>query len=380
MLLLLSFVSGCTASKTEKIPIEEEGHILIEIENESYALKLKELWKKKYPNKKNAIEFHISPYMPHKKITADIIWTNDLEVLDIDSKLQSISIEEEYNVAKHFIRKEIEHVFLPVCAKGKLFLYNEQTLNEKGYTIEDLKSFESIIEKNISYFHSHDLDYIYPFIGDGFLEQDKEAIENYPDKEVFHVQIDNYKKLYHDAHFMDDIFLNTNFFLDDIYPCGLFDSEVSIENTNLYKQQKLHYTAMPTWSDQQLHPACITYGFAMNKQSKYPGLIQAFLELVKSKEGMQALVESTISVPLIKEEDIDDFYIYDHTKKEKIFAMNSSALYPFISLNDTNQNLYSILDNTNITGILQNYICSNQSSNSVYEEVYESMHKFLDDS
>lgn len=379
--MFMYLASGCTAAtKIEKLPMEDNGRIIVEVENEDYALKLKELWNKRYPNKQSAIIFRISPYMPHKELDADIIWTNDLVALQLTSKLQNIPIQEEYKIEKHLVRKELEHIFVPVCAKGKLFLYNEQTLHEKGKKIEDLESFESMMENHISYYHSHDLDYIYPFIKDGFIMQDKRKQENYPDKEIFSVQIDHYKKLYHDAHFKDDIYLQPNFFFDDTYPCGLFDSEVSIENTEPYKQQKLHYMPMPTWNDQQLHPACVTYGFAVNKKSKYPGLIQAFLEMIKSKEGIQALADSQVSVPLIKEEDLDDFYIFDHTRKEKILAMNASELYPLIQIRNTNKNLYSILQNVDITGILQNYICSKQSSLHVYEEIYEHMQHFLDDS
>ena len=71
--------SGCTAAtKIEKLPMEDNGRIIVEVENEDYALKLKELWNKRYPNKQSAIIFRISPYMPHKELDADIIWTNDL--------------------------------------------------------------------------------------------------------------------------------------------------------------------------------------------------------------------------------------------------------------------------------------------------------------
>ena len=76
----------------------------------------------RYPNKQSAIIFHISPYMPHKELDADILWTNDLEALQITSKLQSVPIQEEYKIEKHLVRKELEHIFVPVCAKGKLFL------------------------------------------------------------------------------------------------------------------------------------------------------------------------------------------------------------------------------------------------------------------
>ncbi len=87
--------------------------------------------------------------MPHKELDADIIWTNDLEALQLTSKLQNIPIQEEYKIEKHLVRKELEHIFVPVCAKGKLFLYNEQTLHEKGKKIEDLESFESMMENHI---------------------------------------------------------------------------------------------------------------------------------------------------------------------------------------------------------------------------------------
>ena len=152
--------------------------------------------------------------MPHKELDADILWTNDLEALQITSKLQSVPIQEEYKNRKTSSKKRTRNIyFVPVCAKGKnFFLYNEQTLHEKGKKIEDLESFESMIESHISYYHSHDLDYIYPFIKDGFIVQDKRKQENYPDKEIFSVQIDHYKKLYHDAHFMDDIYLQPTSF------------------------------------------------------------------------------------------------------------------------------------------------------------------------
>ena len=51
--------------------------------------------------------------MPHKELDADILWTNDLEALQITSKLQSVPIQEEYKIEKHLVRKELEHI---ICA------------------------------------------------------------------------------------------------------------------------------------------------------------------------------------------------------------------------------------------------------------------------
>ncbi len=51
LLLILMFMylaSGCTAAtKIEKLPMEDNGRIIVEVENEDYALKLKRVMEQK---------------------------------------------------------------------------------------------------------------------------------------------------------------------------------------------------------------------------------------------------------------------------------------------------------------------------------------------
>ena len=48
--MFMYLASGCTAAtKIEKLPMEDNGRIIVEVENEDYALKLKELYPESTP-------------------------------------------------------------------------------------------------------------------------------------------------------------------------------------------------------------------------------------------------------------------------------------------------------------------------------------------
>ena len=74
---------------------------------------------------------------------------------------------------------------------------------------------------------------------------------------------------------------------------------------------------MPSLDEQGYSPYADTYGFMVNKDCPYPNCAKAFMNMVRSKAGIQAYLDHNDGVVLLQKEDISDWM---YTRGDKIYG------------------------------------------------------------
>lgn len=362
--ILCISLCGCqsTANAISK-DLEENQQITIVVKDKEYADILKSLWNKTYPKQEEAITFKVQAYYFSQQVSEDIVWTNDIDapyILDHFANIEDFVLE--YEIPDNLQREELSPYYVPILGEGVIFAYNEELMKEKHKNVEQLASFEEMRENNITYYHNHLEDHIYPFLSSLIPEDAVVSIDSlFQGNQV----VDNlklYKDFYQTSKLQDDMLYQRNFY-EQGYPTGLLSTKFDYEKSDTYKKGNLHFMKMPSWNELELHPPFVTSGFAINKKCKAMNLARAFIEMVRSKEGIQAVLDANLKIPVLKSQDIQDFTIYNHNYMELIEATEGSQVYnqsiirenPAITIED-------IFNKSDMTSILQNYICSNESA------------------
>lgn len=331
----------------QQVNIEKDARISILMDDASYVQAITKLWNKKYPQHKNTLHVDVASYVKRKKLDHDITWIADQDIETNKKALYTFKdIEWEIPVEMH-LQRDIHH-FLPVEGKGLLFACNLSKLSQFHKGKEDLTSFETLKSKqSYVYFHNRNADYVDPFL---IHSQSLEDITGRKDED-FKDRLIQYRQLYKELSLFDDQYAMHNFY-EGKYLCGLLMNDGHYEESDVYKEGNLYFAQMPTYKQIAFSPMIDTYGFAVNKHMKYPEAVRAFLLLIRSKEGMQALLDHTSKYPLITEEALSKLSIFDHSKKEIIVAMNYSQLRN-LSLSNKMQgsDFYAILQNGMFTTI-----------------------------
>lgn len=380
LLCILCFgLFGCqSTTKVASKDLEKNEQITIVVTDKEYGNVLKNLWDKKYPEQKDAIIFNVQAYYFSQEIRGDIVWTNDIDapyILDHFANIESLALE--YEIPKHLQRKELADYYVPILGEGTIFAYDEEALLKKQNNVEQLSSFEEMRKNNIPYYHNHLEDYIYPFLSSLIPKDGVVSINSIFQGKQVEENLKMYKEFYQASKLQDDLIYQRNFY-EHGYPSGLLSTKFAYEKSDAYKKGNLHFMKMPSWNKTELHPPFVTSGFAVNKNCKAINLARAFLEMVRSKEGIQVALDANIKVPVIKSEDILDFKIYNRNYKELIEATDGSQLYnqsvikenPAITLED-------IFNKSDITSTIQNYICSNENAFQVQKKLINSTKAYV---
>ena len=375
LLGITAFLCACSNASREKIEMtEKDAHLLIQVEHQAYADKLNDLWNRSYPKQKDALHFVVQPYYFTQDIKQDIIWTNDIDATFLKDKLMEIKeVSYTYDVPNSLQRKELSDYYTPVIGEGLVFCYRKAMLEKNKLSEEDLVSFEQMAESHVRYYHNHMGEYVYPFFAK-LLPEETIPFTNLFPKEQTIKQLKAYKEINTKLDMPDDLIQQKDFYNGDDYLCGLLSTKFQYEKRGAYQNGNLHFMAMPSWQEETIAPPFTTFGFAVTKECKYPNTARRFLAMVRSKKGIQALLDTNMKVPLLCSEDVKDFDIYDHAKKELIEAVNTTQLYN-LSIIEENPGITMemLINQSDFTSILQNYICSKDSAAKVYKELVKNL-------
>ena len=298
--------------------IEQDARLHIYCPHLAYRNKLLKLWKKTYPEAKDALVFVL------EKKNADLCWLSSMELAKEETKYQDIKQSYGYDPPKQIVQPKMT----PVSVVGYVFFYREKTLDASNV----FSSFENIFAHQLRYYHNHTPPYIAPF----FLSKERE-------EDNLHAYIHRYQSLLLEGDIQDDMFHKAQAYVT--YDCGLYPSWQSIKN----QPSDLHFSTMPTYQHEQLYLPCILYGFCVKKKSSFPKATTAFLNLVRSQEGLQAWLDDGKGLAFVKKDDVKDFYVYEHAKKEMMIAFNQALLFDPTTLDSF------------FAASIQNYICSYQT-------------------
>lgn len=353
----------CSCQSASYVPQQNfESKILtIYISNESYAQALQTLWQETYPEYKEAIQFS-------KNMNSDVQFMKDQDVWDHKEKaLKFTELELENEVPKRLTNEVLKDVFLPIHGEGLIFVYNEHIAKKLHMDSNQLQRFEDIAKYGSNlYYHNHKLNYIYPFLFDHDQQLTEFTLDTMLPQKQIEDSLEGYTKIYDALNLSDNMIEQDAFY--QTYLSGLFDIRTLKDDQDVYKDG-LHFTQMPSWDGETPHPLLTTYGFVVRKDTASPNIARAFLEMVRSTKGIQAYLDNDQGFPIIDSEDIDNFYIYSRSKKEIAIAMNESQLYDFRSTE--NKHIVTLLEQSNMTSIIQNYIKRKGDVKDTYQLIVE---------
>lgn len=388
--LFMVMVSGCSLSARESkvnlhtYPIEEQAQLNVTVDDKQYGDILVKLWNQTYPKHAGALKIHIKSYQFSQHIQGDIDWVKDSDIaykVQEAYPMEHLASDIEYGWESHLQRAEYHEVFLPIEGRGLLFVYNEATLQKRKGKIDDLKHMETLQKfKGDTYYHNRLNDYVYPLVFQGYepLKENEISMDTLFHDKAFAENLTAYKALYNKLDMEDDISEKKTFYYDDHYICGLVQNDKAYEQSEAYQKGHLHFMNMPMFKGKALSPVLDTYGFMVNKHVKYPNAAKAFLQLVRSKEGIISLLDHTKKYPLVKKEDIEDFHIFDVHKKEILAAMNGSQLRSTLSLQERMSITFDALYNkSNFLSILQNYLFTKETGDVVQKKIIQDMKEWV---
>lgn len=390
-LLCVLLVSGCSLAakedtRTEKLKTDiEDGAVLtITLPDASYGKALQKLWNTTYPNHAHALHIQVEPYAFSQHIKGDIVWTNDRNVYfqqDEAMDIQEIIEDVEMPWPQHLERKENQNLFMPVSGQGLIFTINTYNAEKRGIPLSDFEEMETLEEyERQGYYQNRLPDYVYPLLFQDYdvLEEGSVSQNDLLESEAFKEQLHQYRTLQDTMFLVDDPVEKDTFYLDDHYLCGLVENDGAYENTEEYQNGHLRFTTMPEYNGEPLSPLLDTYGFIVNKNTRYPHAVKAFLHMVRSREGILHLLDHTHLYPLVRREDIEDLQIFDANKKQILEAMNDSRLRSNTYIQEKPSiAVDTLLQKSDFYSILQNSLYTKDPDDVVIKRMVKDMNQWI---
>lgn len=348
--------------------LEKQAVLQVEVPNVAYGKALVSLWEKLYPEQKDALHIVQPEKSFHQQFYHDIEWVNDCDALSKRAYALSFDITNAYELPSNLKRTLLQDCFQPIEGEGMLFVYAQNRLDTYDIQEADIIDFKHYHTPHM-YYYNHYAEQILPLLLHQYDPDSGISIEDIFMDDDFLDCIQQMKDLYHALQLEDDPY-HTTTFLTQGYFSGLLPSQ-EIKKQPDYANQQLHIKPMPTLDEAGYSPFVDTYGFMVNKDCPYPNCAKAFMNMVRSKEGIQAYLDHNDGVLLLDAKDISDFHIYDALNKEMIVAMNDSSLWSMGTIKEKPSIHYKDLYlNTQIVSILQNGIVADKSAKTIQKEIH----------
>lgn len=346
LMLSVLFLCSCQSSDLLHESKFEGGTLSVYIPNEQYKKSLQVVWEETYPQYKDQLHF------VDEATKADIQYVMDEDVVTTkDNYLNMEDMTYEMQIPDLQKSNAIKDVFLPIQGEGMIFAYNKQRMDSYQVSDRQLQQFEKLVEIPDAYYHNHTYDYIYPFIFKNKTDVSNTTYDGVCEEITEHITA--YLSWYQTMQISDNMLDQTTFF--NKYLCGLLSSSSDYQQSAVFKKGDLHFTTMPSWNGEPLHPYITMYGFVIAKTTSVPNMAKGFLSMTRSKEGMQAFLDSNVGMPILMKEDIPQFTIYEHDKKEIIIAMNESQCKDLRVVDDVDhQTVFQRFLHSMTTSIIQN--------------------------
>lgn len=369
---MVCLLSGCTLLQKDTSSLEqqaafeiEDGATLsIQMDDRAYANALMKLWNSTYPKHKD--QLHIRTTKEDASQSYDVAWLSDEQIKKDTSKLypiQEVQAHIELGIESHLQTNAT--YFLPMEGKGLVFVYNEEELIKRKGVEKDLYHFEDMkaLGEHV-YYHNRNAEYVYPFLFTPMEGSTKDWLAG----NTLYNNIDMYRKLDDVLELHDDQIEMDTFYMDGSYVCGLLQNDGRYAQSSLYKEGKLHFLPMPDYQGISYAPIVDTYGFVVYKHTKYPKAASAFLQLARSKEGMDQLINTTSKTPIIAKKDLETYFAFDRSQKELIQALNGSQL--------RKNTLYKNIQDSTFYSDVQNSLYTKESNSSFRKRIKEVVYRW----
>lgn len=373
-LVLMSFLLiSCSVSANQAETMEQDPTLHIVLPDASYGKALTRLWDETYPEQKGALHIEVKTEGFHQQFASDIAWVSDCDAIYKKAYAQEFELLDTYPIPQHQLRTKLEGYFQPVEGKGYLYSYVASRLS--NYDIqEDQMNDVANYQKRGMIFYDHSTNIVLPLWLAGYTHTYVDKDHVFLDEEFLNC-IENMKMFYKVHQLEDDPGLHNDIYRN--YLSGLVFSK-GISSHPLYQSQQLHFISMPQEKDEFYAPIVDIYGFMVSKDCVYPRSAQAFLELVRSRAGIQAFLDSTDGIAIIQAEDLSDFSIYDSLRKEMICAMNDSVLWDVSTIAEKPSVRYKDLyEKTDMVSILQNGIVAGKTAEQIQKEIHAHVEEWI---
>ena len=360
--------------KSANYLLEEKASVLVAVPTSSFGETLIELWDSNFPEYAGRVQYEVVNertalyYLNNPRY--DLIYISQYQLPLIMDK---VKIVDEYNV-ESFSSYMVEgfselinsngYIFTPIAYEGFLFAYDETLLNKANISLEDnnndglpdsIDSWEKIFRRiTVQKDKLLDLN-----LQDFFPLALNEKYSFYPMLTAGGWQM--FEDLQADQPGFDSLTFKSS--LRFIYEMGKYDWNLKQKQTSeaylfnyeevLKKQSspltmisswmfyneyeainKVNYrfAHMPSYDGHVLSPLLDIEGFAINESTFYPNIANQLLRLIRTQQGLQALVDNTDLPLVIKISDDLDVIINDQNKYDMIKAYAYSVEEPLIAL------------------------------------------------
>lgn len=339
-------LTACSA----EIKIEESAVLKVAVENEAYGEGLKALWNETYPENADALEISVineyeilEDVLSFKGIPYDVFLIKDEDVATALSHLYEIpsSFHENFEAG---IREDfastinmVKNCYYPMIADGFLYALNLTAIEEKGLQPEVFENFESMVDAdvdNLFYYYDNPL-FLLPLLSsDGsYFPGKEEAVVNFKSEAFLH-SLNDYITIKKSLKLESDPAQFDQWFISQSYLSGLIGPWMQYEKSEEINEITLRFQKLPLIDGQQLKTLAVSYGYSINADTIYPNASLKLLELMHSVKGMQLLLDTTDLVPLILEEEMENFNYSKGHQKEKVTAMNGAMQQDLVGLKE----------------------------------------------
>lgn len=345
---------------------EKEAVLKIYMPDLSMADFFVELWNQTYEEYAGMIS------VAADRAESDIYWTTDSDVMKGNEEGYHIkNINVENPCPDIFIRKEIENIFYPLYGDGLIFVWNKETAKQYGLIVEQLEDFNQLQGVKQGYYFHRNVDSIMPF----FLHKNDtdDAISmNDLFSDTFLKRYEQYRNFYKDINIQDNTLGDKIFYEDNGYISGLVTMS-EIKKTKSYKNMNLTFTPMPSYNGKKLHTVLDIYGFVIKSDSRYPKAAFAFLQMLRSDQGIKKSIENGF-YPLLAKEDIEKIGIYDTYVKQILSAMHDSQLRNFSYIKEKPSiQIEELMKDSDFISLLQNSLYGKDDESLFLQKVKDSV-------
>lgn len=376
--LLMQGCSGAVSQpadihmKEDRYEIEQGAQLDIYLPDKGMSSALETLWNRTYPDKRNALHF---THADDSLKAHDLVWKKDMDALNETAAaypLTGIAQHLEYPWPSEFERTALKDSFFPVSGKGLVFVYNTYTAKQRGLTERDFDDFKHLAGKDTVYYQNRGLAYTIPFFFDSEDEEDAVvSMKTVVQDEAFRERLHRYRSFHETLNLQDDTLYDEAFYEDGRYVSGLVMNNAAFDGSDAYRDMHLQFAPMPSFDDEPLRPVLDIYGFMANQNTRYPNAVFAFLQLIRSQDGMNILLENN-QRPLVQREDVEKLGIYDTYVKQILCAMNDSQLRSSSYIKEKSSiTLMDLYGKSNLLSLLQNSLYTKENDSHVQKAIHK---------
>ena len=364
----------CYDKSTDLFLIEEGAVLNIAVTSDAYGEAIVSLWDTTYPDYSGIVTYTVvddpSAIYYHDNPGYDLIYISETElpmIMDEVLELDDNTVESfDHYIVSSFgdVINSSAYIFTPLTYDGFLFAYDETILNKMNISLEDsdndglpdsIDTWEEIFQHLTAYNAnrlSTDVEFMFPFefnekysfysmltAGDWQMFTSLVASDPGFDSPEFQESllfIYDLGKYDWDMETIIDsdeyTFKYEDVLADQSSPMTMIAQWMYYREYETLTGSDYRFAHMPSFAGNILTPLVSINGYAISANTSYPSAANQLMTMLRSKAGLEILLNNTNLIPIIKITDDLDIEITDQNKYDMIKAYAYSVTEPLIAL------------------------------------------------